>query len=116
LTITDNYGLQSADICFVNVTSDNPGPKAVVGATQTVPVSSTIKLSGSASTASNGIASFRWHQTGGQPVKLSNPASANPSFTAPKQCVRDANTLTFRLIVQDTAGLRSRATEVVNLE
>jgi hypothetical protein len=116
LTVTDNNGLQSTDICFVNVSPEESGPKAVVGATQTVQAMAAVHLKGSSSTASNGIASYRWHQTGGQPVTLSNPASANPSFTSPRYGVQYGNTLTFRLIIQDTAGLRSRATQIVNFE
>jgi hypothetical protein len=115
LTVTDNNGLESTDICYVNITWADPAPRAVAGITQTVNPGSTVSLNGSSSSACNGIASFRWKQTGGSAVKLSDPTSAIPSFTAPAT-VEYGNTLTFRLTVQDTAGLRSRATATVNVE
>jgi hypothetical protein len=115
LTVTDSYGFKSTDICFVNVSLTGSAPEAVAGAGQTPSPGSTVTLSGSNSIASNGIASFRWHQAGGFPESLSSPTTANPTFTAQTGGTY-GNTQTFRVIVQDAAGLRSKAVEVVTVQ
>jgi hypothetical protein len=113
LTVTDVHGLKSSDICFVNVTWAGLAPQASAGPNLTAAPGSMVELDGSGSAASNGIASFRWRQTAGAPVTLSDPASAAPSFT-----FRDGGTLggclSFRLVVEDKEDLRSRANKTVN--
>ena len=116
LTVTDNYGLESTDTCFVNVTLGDAAPKAVAGPTQTAIAGSVVTLDGSSSSDSGcGIASYRWHQTAGNPYTLSNPSSVNPSFTA-INAWSFGNQLKFMLIVQGTDGMRSRAIQVINVE
>jgi hypothetical protein len=114
LTVTDSYGFKSTDICFVNVTWTGSAPKAVAGSSQTQSAGSVVTLSGSNSTASNGIASFLWHQAGGFPETLPSPNTANPTFTAQNGGTY-GSTQTFWVIVQDSAGLRSKAAEVVTV-
>ncbi len=118
LTVTDSLGLESTDFCFVNIdptASAASAPKTVVGAEQSVNTGTTVKLSGSGSTASNGIAAYRWRETGGTPVKLSDPTSSIPTFTASKYSGTYGDILTFTLIVQDKNGLRSKAHELVTV-
>lgn len=118
LTVTDSLGLESSDFCFVNVDSSasaGTSPKTVVGAQQSVTAGNVVKLSGSASTASSGIASYRWRQTGGTPVTLSDPTSSTPTFTATKYSGTYGNIVTFTLTVQDKNGLRSKAMEAVTV-
>ncbi|MGC9194120.1 MAG: PKD domain-containing protein, partial [Syntrophobacteraceae bacterium] len=85
LTVTDTLGLKASDFCFVNVSpsaSASSAPKAVVGPQQSATAGKVVKLNGSGSTASSGIVSYRWRQTSGIPVTLSDPTSATPTFTA----------------------------------
>jgi hypothetical protein len=114
LTITDSYGFKSIDICYVNVTLAGSAPEAAAGPNRTATAGSVVRLKGSNSTASNGIASFRWHQASGRPEVLSNPNTADPVFTA-REGGTYGSTQTFRLTVQDAAGLRSKAAEVLTV-
>ncbi len=115
LTVTNVSGLQSTDTCFVNITSDEATPKAVAGTAKTATAGSTVKLSGTGSSDSGIIASLQWRQVVGEPVTLSKPTSATPSFVAKKPVQYD-NKLTFGLIVKDANGLRSRATQVITVK
>ncbi len=116
LTVTDNYGLQSADTCFVNVTLGDAAPKAVAGLNETVIDGSVMTLNGASSTDSGGsIASYRWLQTAGIPLTLSNPASVTPGFTATSGG-NFVNQLMFMLVVEGADGMRSRTTQVINVE
>jgi hypothetical protein len=116
LTVTDKFGLESTDICYVNISPNGVGPQAVTGATQTEAAGGIVSLDGSSSTDADGaIASYLWHQAAGSPETLSAPATLNPYFTVnnPGQY---GSQMVFRLTVQDYNGLRSRAyqTLVVN--
>ncbi|MBV8146569.1 MAG: VCBS repeat-containing protein, partial [Gammaproteobacteria bacterium] len=75
----------------------NP-PTAVAGSAQTVNKHAPVTLDGSGSRDPQGLAlTYSWSQTGGTNVSLSNPASAQPTFTAPGV----SGTLTFSLVVSD---------------
>ena len=116
LTVSNTSGLKSTDTCFVNVTSDDAGPKAVAGPAKTANAGSTVELSGSGSADSGAeIASLQWHQTSGVPVTLSNPLSATPSFIA-KQAGQYDNPSIFSSTVKDKNGLRSRASQAVTVK
>jgi hypothetical protein len=100
----------------VNVTLSDAAPEALAGATQTVAPGAVVTLNGASSTDSGvGIASYRWHQTTGSPYTLSNPTSVTPDFTATNGG-NFGNQLKFMLIVQGTDGMRSRTTQIVNVE
>ncbi len=94
------------------VTPANVSPRANAGAAQTVTSGAVVTLDGSASSDPDGnITTYAWTQTGGTPaVTLSNPASAQPTFTAPD--VANAATLTFSLTVTDNRGASSTASTV----
>ena len=116
LTVTDSLGFKANDFCFVNVDSTGSAPPtAVVGAEQSVYSGTTVKLNGSASKASSGISAYRWRQTGGIPVKLSDPTSATPTFQAAKYSGTWGDVLTFTLTVTDKNGMRSKATQLVKV-
>jgi hypothetical protein len=115
LSVTDNYGLKSSDTVFVNVTLGGAPPQAVTGATQTPTAGNVVILDGSSSSDSgSGIASYRWHQTRGNPYTLSNPMSVTPAFTA-INAGTSGNQVTFMLIVQGADGMRSCAMQHVNV-
>ncbi len=107
LTVTDVGGLQANDTCIVNVSWVNTPPVADAGSSWTVNSGDQVTLDGSGSTdADDGIASYRWTQTGGPPVTLSDPTSSKPVFTAPDVSLNGAS-LDFLLTVTDLGGLTS---------
>ena len=66
---------------FVSV---NQAPIANAGSDQTVTEGATVTVVGSGSSdPDDGIASYRWSQTGGSPVTLSDPLTVNPTFVTP---------------------------------
>jgi hypothetical protein len=99
LSVTDTNNNVSADFA---VTSLNRRPTAAVGADQTVLFSSLVTLDASASTDSDGtLAGYRWRQTAGTAVTLSDATAVSPTFTAPDQAL----TLQFQLTATDNEGL-----------
>ncbi len=118
LTVTNKYGLKSTDTCFVNVTLAGGGPQAVAGPTETAMAGSVVTLDGANSAApGGGIDSYIWHQTQGSPVTLSVPTSITPAFTAVKAGTGHyGSQLTFMLIVKGADGMRTRTTQVIEVE
>lgn len=90
-------------------------PAADAGPDQTVDEGVSVTLDGSNSTdPDDGIASYVWEQTGGPSVTLSDPWSAQPTFTSP-DVGPDGASLTFQLTVTDSGGLQSTDTCIVNI-
>ena len=115
LTVTDATGDQNTDTCIVVVTLDNSPPVADAGADQTVNEGDIVTLDGSNSTDPDGsIAAYLWVQTAGKTVSLSNPTTAQPTFTSPDAGVQ-GETLTFNLTVTDNQGLQSSDVVIVNV-
>jgi len=115
LTVTDQFGLQNADTCVVNVSFDNTPPTADAGGDQAVDESAQVTLDGSNSSDADGtIGSYLWTQTGGMPVTLSNPSAAKPVFTAP-DVGPGGEALSFQLQVMDDGGLQDTDTCLVNV-
>jgi hypothetical protein len=118
LTVTNKYGLKSTDTCFVNVTLADGAPQAVAGPTETAMAGSVVTLDGSTSAAPGcGIASYNWRQSLGSPVTLSAPTSISPVFTAIKAAAGHfGNQLTFMLTVEGADGMRTRTSQVIEVE
>jgi hypothetical protein len=116
LTVTDFGGLQDTDTTIVNVTGDNDPPTADAGPDQTVDEEEAIvALDGSGSIdPDDGIKSYRWRQTAGPPVTLSNPLGVQPSFTPPNVLESGAS-LTFELVVADMGDLENVDATIVNV-
>lgn len=118
LTVTDTNGNQGKDVCVVNVTWQNEPPQANAGIDQTVNEGVVVTLNGSASLdIDDGIAAYQWSQRsqiGVPEVTLSNPASSQPTFTAPN-VGPDGASLTFNLTVTDAGGLQHRDSCIVNI-
>ncbi len=115
LTVTDSSGNEGHDTCLVNVAWLNQPPTANAGPDQTVEADSQVQLNGSASVdLDDGIAAYAWAQVSGPAVILSDPNSADPSFSAP-DIHAGGESLTFELTVSDFGGLESVDTCIVNL-
>jgi len=94
------------------VTVGNAPPTADAGPDQTANPGDTVTLDGSGSSDPNGdTLTYRWTQTGGTAVTLSDPTAAQPTFTAPNAF----GVLTFTLTVTDTAGLNDSDTVVITV-
>lgn len=118
LTVTDSGGLKSTDTTIVNVTpaGGNQPPVSDAGPDQTVREGNTVTLDGSGSKdVDDGIVSYVWSQTAGQPVVLSDPISVKPTFTAPDNIAFNGLSLTFELTVTDKGGLKSSDKVAVNV-
>lgn len=113
LTVTDKKGEQSSQECTIVVNKKNKLPNAVVGPISTVTAGSTVTLDGTnSSDVDDGIASYTWVQTDGQPmVSLSNANTSKVTFVAPSS----TTALTFELTVKDKSGQASTATCYVNV-
>ncbi|UCF01843.1 MAG: hypothetical protein JSV14_16035, partial [Deltaproteobacteria bacterium] len=119
LTVTDSGGLQDTDGAIVNVTGKNEPPIADAGPNQTVGEESLVTLDGSNSSdpedPKSKSLSYQWKQKAGTPsVTLSNPQSAQSTFTAPNVSVGGAS-FTFELTVTDSGDLQSTDTTIVNV-
>ncbi|MGA2403216.1 MAG: hypothetical protein ABSG91_16160 [Syntrophobacteraceae bacterium] len=91
-----------------------PPPVADAGPDQDVKSGSKVTLSGSNSTDSlSGIASYKWTQTFGPPVKLSNPSAPGCSFAAPN--IASGRMLAFNLAVTNKAGITKSSSCLVNV-
>ncbi len=120
LTVTDHNGLKATDSCIVNVSGVGAPPVADAGPDQTVNEGDAVFLDGMASSDDDGIVSYRWRQTAGAPVTLSDPSSPTPQFIAPTLVgarFRNAASavLTFALTVTDADGLKSEDVCQVNV-
>ncbi len=77
----------------------NQPPVANAGPAQTVATGATVQLSGSGTDPDGNALTYRWTQTSGPAVALSDPAAAAPTFTAPS--VTGDTALGFQLVVND---------------
>jgi hypothetical protein len=115
LTVADGLGLESTDICIVNVSTGNLPPTANAGVNQTVNIGTTVTLNGSNSSDPDGsITAYLWEQTGGTAVTLSSTTAAQPTFTAPN-VGSGGESLTFQLTVTDDVGLKATDAISVNI-
>lgn len=89
-------------------------PVADAGPDQIVKSGAEVTLNGSNSTgASSGIASYKWTQTSGPNVKLSNASAAVCTFAAPE--VSNGKLLKFQLEVTNNAGATASSSCFVNV-
>ncbi|HEY6234519.1 MAG TPA: hypothetical protein VIW69_05340, partial [Candidatus Elarobacter sp.] len=103
----DYNGVKGADVSLVNRNStvgcpSNNAPIANAGPDQTVDGGSNVILIGSATDSDGSIASYRWTQTAGPAVTLTNANTSSASFTAPNSVA--GTTLTFLLTATDNQG------------
>ena len=89
-------------------------PVANAGADQNVYGGDAVSLNGSGSSVPTGTTvTYKWTQTSGTTVEISNDTSKNASFTAPTV---GSGPLTFQLAVTNNAGQESTDTCIVNVQ
>jgi hypothetical protein len=109
-TFTNVAANHTIQAIFANV----PPPVADAGPDQAVKSGSIVTLNGSNSTgAVSGIASYKWTQASGPPVKLSKPSAPICTFTAPD--IAGGKVLAFNLAVTNKAGITGNASCLVNV-
>ena len=105
--VDSNHNIQAVFSPTFQLVAD-PGPD------QSVKTGSTVTLNGLNSTGSGSpISSYRWTQVSGPAVTLSNPSSAQCTFTP--QNVASAESLVFNLTVTNSEGASSSANCLVNV-
>jgi hypothetical protein len=117
LTVTDSSGSSDTDTTVVNVQGDNDSPIAEAGPNQNVNEGSLVILNGSNSYDPDigDSITYKWEQTGGSPtVTLTGANTAQASFTAPNVGAGGAS-LTFKLTVTDSGGLKDTDDAIVNV-
>jgi hypothetical protein len=103
VVVTDDAGASHSDQVTVLVLDINQGPQVEAGPPQTVQGGDTVTLTGLASDPDGGLTATVWSQLSGTSVSLSTPSSTSTTFLAPSLTVGEV--LSFRLMVQDDAGL-----------
>jgi hypothetical protein len=115
LTVTNAIGATAVDTCIVNVTWVNLPPTAQAGAGQTVSPGDQVVLDATNSVdPDDGIAAYRWAQTSGPAVVLSNASSVKPTFIAPQVGEQGAS-IRFELTVTDHGGLQATDSCIVTI-
>lgn len=110
LTVNDNKGATAEDTVTVHV---NGPPVADAGPDQETNPGATVQLDGTGSFDAEGaISKYRWVQTSGPAVVLSDSAAAQPSFTAPPAS-NSSVTLAFELTVTDNLERQSMDSSIV---
>ncbi len=115
LEVTDDRGLKDTDSVIINVSNVNQAPVAQAGSDQTVNEGATVYLDGSGSLDPDGaIVSYRWTQTSGTSMTLSDPTSPTPTFTAPS-IDTGGEALGFELTVSDDGDLSDTDAVIINI-
>ncbi len=110
----DGQADSAAKTVTVTVKNLNDKPVAQITNVSSTAGGKTVTLDGSGSSDPNGDAlTYKWTQTGGDPVTLSDAAGAKPTFVAPK--VSSPVDLTFQLVVNDGALDSDPATVTVHI-
>jgi len=102
VTVTDDDNATSTDQVTVNVTAVNVDPTVNAGEDQNVDEGTEVALAGSATDSDGTINSYKWTQTAGSTVTLTNAESASATFILPD--LNSDETLSFELKVTDDEG------------
>ncbi len=116
LTVTDNNGLEDADTCVVKIKGQDT-PTADAGPDKTVDEGDTVTLDGSASVGDE--LTYKWRQTAGSSVTLSESDTDKATFAAPYIDDNDDDdeaSLTFELTVTNKNSLKDTDKCVIKVE
>ena len=108
VTVTDNDGASASDTVTVTL---HPAPIVDAGDNQTALISSTVSLTGTATSSSGTIVTYSWEQTAGEEVTLTASNSATASFTAPSS----PENMAFTLTVTDNLGAQAEDSVAINV-
>ncbi|WP_430734932.1 PKD domain-containing protein [Halodesulfovibrio aestuarii] len=112
LKVTDPGGQSDTDDVTINVTYLNDPPVANAGPNQNVKTGDKVTLSGINSyDPDEGALTYKWEQTGGETVTLTDDTDVKPRFTAPDV----TGALQFKLTVTDSGGLTSDDSVICNI-
>ncbi|MCO6439460.1 MAG: tandem-95 repeat protein [Phycisphaerae bacterium] len=101
----------SSDTVTVTVNADNDAPTAVAGPDRTVDDGALVTLDASRSSdPENQGLSYRWTQTGGAEVTLSDPTVSMPTFSVPEGF--GGETLTFQVQVNDGTNISTDSVSI----
>ncbi|GBC59242.1 hypothetical protein DENIS_0178 [Desulfonema ishimotonii] len=113
LTVTDSNGAEASEAVRITVAFVNLAPVSDAGQDQVVSEGTTVRLDGSGSYDSDGgIASYRWNQTSGTPVVLSDADVVQPTFVVPSVA---SDGVGFTLTVSDKDGLEAKDTVLITV-
>jgi len=117
LTVTDTGGLQDTASCLINVTWVNTPPVADAGPDQNAIIGDDVFLDGSKSYDADDIEikAYKWSQTGGVPVELSDATAQRPVFAVPAGADK-GGPVTFELTVTDSGGLQGKDSSQANVQ
>ena len=117
LTVTDTGGLQDTASCLINVTWVNTPPVADAGPDQNAIIGDDVFLDGSKSYDADDIEikAYKWSQTGGVPVELSDATAQRPVFAVPAGADK-GGPMTFELTVTDSGGLQGKDSSQANVQ
>jgi hypothetical protein len=114
LTVTDSNGLTGSDSCIVNVSEQNEPPISLAGSDLKVQENQVVLLDGSGSMDDGEFLSYKWLQTAGPMIQLSDVTSPVPEFISPTVGSEGAS-LTFQLTVTDQGLLKDTDSCIVNV-
>ena len=117
VTVTDTGGLQDTATCLVNVTWVNTPPVADAGPDQNAKIGDEVFLDGSKSYDADDIEikAYKWSQTGGVPVELSDATAQRPVFVVPAGADKNGPMI-FDLTVTDSGGLQGKDSSQANVQ
>jgi hypothetical protein len=117
VTVTDTGGLQDTATCLINVTWVNTPPVADAGPDQYPMIGDEVILDGSKSYDADDIEirAYKWSQTGGVPVELSDATAQRPVFVVPAGADK-GGPMTFELTVTDSGGLQGKDSSQANVQ
>ena len=88
-------------------------PTANAGADQSIPMPTTVSLSGTGSDTDGSISTYSWSQNSGETVSLTNASSSTATFESP--VIIGGDTLVFTLTVTDNDGASAKDSVTINI-
>lgn len=101
---TDDFNVPPTDFFNVTIHHDNQSPTVSAGPDVTTREGERVSLAATASDNDGHIESYWWSQLSGPHVRLDEPSSVSPKFTAVEFSDQEPRELVFRVMVTDDDG------------